>query len=243
VEFVIVFDDDTDPSVLRALERTAGDSLKLVPFHDEFNFAAKINVGAANASGDVLVLLNDDTEVISADWLETLVGLASAPDVGMVGPLLRYPDQTIQAAGHTHDGGMRSLGQTLPADAVGPFALFRVARECMGVTAACAAVRREVFEEAGGMNAALSNSFNDVDLCLKLRHLGYRNIWTPFAELYHFESMTRDPTVLAQHALPMVGRWGVDLLVHDPYGPDPYRTPAASAHEVAGLRALAASLR
>ena len=151
------------------------------------------------------------------------MALTLEPGVGMVGPLLRFADGSIQAAGHTHDRGVRNLGQLLPGDTVGPFGLFRVAREVMGVTAACAAIRRSVFEDVGGMNVELPNSFNDVDLSMKLRQLGYRNIWTPFAELYHFESMTRDPAVQPEDHARIIRRWGLDQLTEDPYGPDPYR--------------------
>lgn len=222
-EFVVVADTATDPDVLAAIGRVGDRTPVVVPYSDVFNFSKKINLGAAAASGDVLLLLNDDTEVISPDWIETLLALVLEKDVGMVGPLLRFSDGTIQAAGHSHDQGVRNLGQTLPGDSIGQFGMLRVARECIGVTAACAAIRAEVFNEVGGLNMELPNSFNDVDFGLKLRHLGYRIIWTPFAELYHFESMTRDSAVRLEDYDLVVNRWGIDALTRDPYGPDPYR--------------------
>ena len=154
------------------------------------------------------MLLNDDTEVISPDWLETLVGLLAEPDVGMVGPMLLLADGRIQSAGHHYDPTPFNLGNGAPADDPGPHALFAVAGERSGVTAACAALRRSVFFEMGGLSEQFPNCYNDVDLGFKLLEAGYRIVWTPHASLYHFESQTRITKETPQEAQQLDLRWG-----------------------------------
>jgi len=146
------------------------------------------------ARGSILGFVNNDIEVISEDWLTEMVSHASRADVGCVGSKLYYSDGTIQhagvivglggVAGHSH--------KHFPQDHPGYFGRLRLVQNLSAVTAACMLVRRSIFEEAGGFNEAdLPIAFNDVDFCLKVRALGYRNVWTPYAELYHHESASR----------------------------------------------------
>jgi GT2 family glycosyltransferase len=187
-----------------------------VNYDKSFNFADKIGQGRAASSGDVLLLLNDDMEVISEDFIEELVGLALEPGVGAVGARLLLADGRIQHIGHRYADGTFHLFAGYDGDYAGPQDMCRVTRECIGVTAACLAVRADTFDEVGGMALDFPNNFNDVDFALRLRELGLRNIVTPHAVLFHFESVTRDGTVTAEEAHLLFSRWGTQL-ASDPY--------------------------
>jgi GT2 family glycosyltransferase len=138
-------------------------------------------------------LLNNDVEVLHADWLTEMVSRAMQPKVAMVGARLWYPNGTIQhagvilgaggIAGHAHAGLRR--GEP------GYFARAHLAQDVSAVTTACAVVKREVYLQVGGFDENLAVTFNDVDLCLRLREAGYRIVWTPYAELVHHESASR----------------------------------------------------
>jgi len=217
LEFVVVADEGMSDAVVRALMRVAGDRLKLVWFDRPFNFSEKMNLGAAHATGRYLLLLNDDIEVISPDFLETMVALAQDDDVGMVGAKLLFADGCLQHAGHVYNAGNPYHAMfRFHGDELGPSGLLLVNRECSGVTAACALVKASVFDEVGGFTTLLGNNFNDVDFSLKIRHKGYRILWTPHAQLYHFESMSREPKVLVPEHDFIKLRWWHQLH-HDPY--------------------------
>ncbi|WP_320535187.1 glycosyltransferase family 2 protein [Robbsia andropogonis] len=158
-----------------------------------FNFSALNNQAAAAAHGDYLCLLNNDIEVISPDWLDEMVGLAALPDSGAVGARLWYPNDTLQhggvllgvggVAGHLHAGLRRwQLGYFLRAAST---------QNLSAVTGACLVIRASTYHAVGGLDEDLPVAFNDIDFCIRLGEAGYRNIWTPFAELYHHESATR----------------------------------------------------
>ena len=169
VEVVVVHDTPTPPAVLDELREVAGDRLVLVPFDRPFNFSEKINVGVCHSSGDRVVFLNDDIEAISQGWLEQLVAPLDEPDVGLTGAKLYFSDQTVQHAGHAYyNAGYHHPFKFWTRDEVGPFGELVVNREVTGVTAACAAMRRETFFEIGGFTEALPGNFNDVDLCYKV---------------------------------------------------------------------------
>jgi len=216
IEFVVVADSSTPPVVRRALEQLCGDQLVWVEYDKPFNFSDKIGQGRAASSGDVLLLLNDDMEVISEDFIEELVGLALEPEVGAVGARLLLADGRIQHIGHRYANGTFHLFAGFDGDYAGPKNMCLVTRECIGVTAACLAVRTEIFDEVGGMALDFPNNFNDVDFALRLRDRGLRNIITPHAVLFHFESVTRDGTVTAEEAHLLFTRWGTQL-ASDPY--------------------------
>ena len=216
IEVVVVADAATPTAVIAELQRLGGHRLKVVPFDGPFDFSAKINLGVVHSEGEIIVLLNDDTEVISTQWLEVLISILAEDDVGMVGPKLLYPDRRVQSAGHSHAPGPHNIGRGVPSSDPGPFNMFAIERECSGVTAACAGLRRETFLEVGGLSAALPHSYNDVDLSLKLTTRGYRIVWTPDAELFHFESMSRRPRVRPKEWKALCRRWG-RLMGQDPY--------------------------
>lgn len=216
-EVVLVLDRGTPPYVLAEVERVLGDRLHLVWFDRPFNFSDKVNVGALAASGEHLLLLNDDTEVISPDWIEALVGPALEPDVGMVGAKLYFADGTIQHAGHHYDRyEALHIGLGDAADDPGYLGGYLTEREACGVTAACALVPRALFLGVGGFTMALPNNFNDVDFSMKIRTSGHRVIWTPHARLFHYESKSRHSAVAAWEYTFMRRRWSMAMR-RDPY--------------------------
>ena len=224
-DIIIVDNGSTEQQTCAYFDRLRADArVSILRIDEPFNFARLNNQAAAAARGDVLCFLNNDTEVITADWLEEMVSLACQDHVGAVGAMLYYPNNRIQHAGvilgiggvasHAH----KMLGRT----AGGDHARAALTQAMSAVTAACLVVRKAVFTAAGGFDETLAIAFNDVDLCLRLGASGLRNVWTPFAELYHYESVSRGddttagrPGFLEESRL-MHERWG-DLLNADPY--------------------------
>jgi glycosyltransferase involved in cell wall biosynthesis len=209
IEVVVVYDDATPLAVLRELRSLAGPKLVEVPYHEPFSYSHKMNIGVLHSTGSRLVFLNDDIEVASPRWLENLVAPLDEPDVGMTGAKLYFSNDTIQHAGHCYDKKQylhAFLGE--PRAQPGPFGALIVNREVSGVTAACSAMRREVFFQVGGFTEMLPLNFNDVDLCYKTRHEGYRIVWIANCEAYHFESRTRHNIVERWEKLAAVQRWG-----------------------------------
>lgn len=209
VEVVVVHDLDTPGSVLEDLQRVAAERLVLVPFAEEFNFSRKVNLGALHASGDRLVFLNDDVEVQSSQWLEELVAPLEEESVGATGAKLFYQDGTVQHAGIAFlRDTYRHPYRFAPPDARGAGGILAVDHEVSGVTGACLAIRREVFYEIGGFTERLPGSFNDVDLCYKISRTGRRILLMVHCELHHYESISRNPTVLDRDISFMRDRWG-----------------------------------
>jgi GT2 family glycosyltransferase len=218
LEFVIVADAATPAEVVAGIEEFGRDRVRIVPFEAPFNFSAKVNAGAAAATGDLLLFLNDDTQLIDPGSIGEMAGLLAQPDVAMVGAKLLYADGTLQHAGHVFPGYCSHALLGYPGDHPGPYRMAMVERECSGVTAAAAMVRAELFAELGGFDEALPNNFNDVDLSFRMRQAGYRIVWTPHAAWYHFESASRASTATtgdAEREL-ILSRWR-DRIEHDPY--------------------------
>jgi hypothetical protein len=225
-ELVLVVDAVAEDNVIAELEAIAGTRLHLVPWNKPFNFSQKVNLGVLHSRGEFVLLLNDDVDVISPDWLESLLALAQRPGAGMVGGMLYYADDTIQHAGHAYYKGDAShIGLDVPRGDRGPLDGYLVEREIGGVTAACAMMPMSVFHTVGGLSNLLPGNFNDVDLCMKVTWLGYEIYWTPHAELYHFESKTRDASV---HAFEVDVAWGRGGFRMDDrrYWPYPLSRPA-----------------
>ena len=220
-EIVVVYDTPITPdSVLSNLSTIAGDSLVLVPYSKPFNFAEKCNVGVAHSSGDAVILLNDDTQILTPSWIEGLIGFLEEPDVGMVGPLLLLEDGRIQSAGHFFDGnGTHNAAFGHSASEKGPFSVLTIPAERSGLTMACVAIPRRVFELVGGISLDFPRAFNDVDFGNKLTLHGYRMVWTPHVKIHHFESVSRDPTVKREETKMLWERWGRIVLGRDPYLP------------------------
>jgi GT2 family glycosyltransferase len=197
-----------------------------------FNFAALNNAAVRQARGEVLALVNNDVDVLAPGWLAEMVSLALQPGVGAVGARLWYEDFTLQ-----HGGVLLGIGEVaahvlrgLPRGEGGPAARALRLQGYLAVTAACLVLRREHWDRVGGMDETLAVAFNDIDLCLKLAAAGLRNLWTPHAELIHFESVSRgrdhDPAKKARYlaeAAVMLQRWGPCQRC----SPRPVRTAAA----------------
>jgi glycosyltransferase involved in cell wall biosynthesis len=220
-EVVVVADATMPTAVAKELQELLGDRLRLVSFERPFSFSDKVNCGALEATGDFLLFLNDDVHLLTADWIEALLGPCADPDVGMVGAMLYFEDGTIQHAGHSYAlGEAGHIGLKEPGGQTGYFSAYLVERETVGVTAACAIVPKQVFHDVGGFTMHLPGNFNDVDFSLKIRALGYRVVWTPHAELFHFESKTRVTNVGAEEVSFMHRRWR-HRMERDPYWPTP----------------------
>jgi O-antigen biosynthesis protein len=217
-ELICVFDSSTDRETLGALETVAGERLRLVEYGDAFNFSRKINVGVIESDSEYLLLLNDDTEVVTSEWIETLVAFASDDGVGAVGALLRFGDGRIQHAGVVLDRGNPGHSYyRYPGDHPGYRSNLRIASNCSVVTAACLMTRREDFMKVGGLSPSFPRNYNDVDYCLKLRSIGSRIVFTPEVQLMHYESSSRGfvPVEPTERSL-LEERWGPALLT-DPY--------------------------
>ncbi len=203
-----------------------------LPYGGPFNFAAMNNGGARAAAGDILVFMNDDTKPAGPGWLTALAGQAARPDVGVVGALLRYPSGTIQHAGIA-TGIVDGSGHPLRDCYEAPYWQWPgSARNVAAVTAACIAMRKQVFEELGGFDEAFPVVYNDVDLCLRARRAGYEIVCEPAAVLAHCESATRKPAPAYQERERLYRRWAHVLDAADPY----YNPNLTRVREDASLR-------
>jgi GT2 family glycosyltransferase len=215
-EVVLIDNGTTDRTARELFERY---KTTVVPFHEPFNYSRANNLGVAQAGGEYIVLLNNDTEVCTAGWLESLLFYAEAPDVAAVSPLLLYPDHMVQHAGvvlgmrGTADHVMRGF----PADSDGYFGTLSSSREVSAVTAACMLLRKETFLEVGGFCESFRTVYQDVDLCLRLRAKGKRIIYTPRAVLYHHESRTRGSRYDTLDRALILDLWGKEIAAGDPY--------------------------
>ncbi len=200
---ILVLDNGSDEpdavAYLDELKALASPRLKVLDCAGPFNFSAMNNRGAADASGEYLVLLNNDTAVLHEEWLEEMLGIAQQADVGAVGAKLFYPDGKIQHAGvilGMNDAPAEHPFINLEADADGYFGRLKLTQEYSAVTAACMLVKRERYLELGGLDEQrFQVSFNDVDFCQRLRHKGYRNVFTPHARLLHEGSVSQSAGV------------------------------------------------
>ncbi len=195
-EIIVIENNSTEDATFayyKTLEEQ--DKVRVVTYEGEFNYSKINNFGAKYATGEYLLLLNNDTQVITMNWLEAMLMYAQRSDVGAVGAKLYYGDKTIQHAGIVLGlGAHRTAGHThykINHDNLGYMGKLCYAQNVSAVTGACLMVRRSLFEELGGLDESFKIALNDVDFCLRLRDKGYLNVFTPFAELYHFESASR----------------------------------------------------
>jgi GT2 family glycosyltransferase len=226
LELIVVDNGSIEPAVLAFYEELKHDRrVRVLPFPESFNFAAMVNAGVGIATGDVVVLLNNDIAVRDGSWLREMVRQAARPEVGAVGAKLLFGDGTLQHAGVVLGLGGRSghILRRRPADTPGHLGRLRVAHEVGAVTAACLAVSAAKYRAVGGFDAdAFPVDFNDVDFCLRLREKGWKSVWTPAATLSHFESISRGPSVGAKRArfeaeaARFMQRWR-EVVRHDPY--------------------------
>ena len=229
-EVIVIENNSTDPDTFAYYEkaRQRYDGLKVVTYPDKgFNFSAINNFGRRYAHGQYLLLLNNDVEVINGDWLTQMVGECSQPGVGICGAMLYYPDDTVQHAGVvTGLGGYAGHSHKFHKRG-GSGYMFRLAtvQDYSAVTAACLLVRTAVYDAVRGLDEAFTVAFNDVDFCLRVRDAGWRIVWTPYAELYHYESKSRgsDEKDAAKKARfdaehdRLYAVHGKENILHDPY--------------------------
>ena len=196
-EILLIENNSKEEQTFRSYERMQKehpDTLKVLTWQGKgFNYSALNNFGAQYATGEYLLLLNNDTEVITPGWLEEMVMYAQQKRVGCVGAKLLYPDDTIQHAGVGFGiGGVAGhLHKYFPATSDGYMGRLNYVQDVYGDTAACLLIRKEIYDEVHGLDESYAVAFNDVDFCVRVREAGYTNVFTPFAQLYHYESKSR----------------------------------------------------
>jgi len=220
-EIIIIDHDSQESKTVDYLKKLHH---KIVKYSGQFNFSKMNNLGVREAKGEHIVFLNDDTEVISPEWLEAMLEHSCRAEVGMVGALLLYPPGSPSAGKIQHAGvalGIHISGhvykQLIPAECKGLLALAKVVRNCSAVTAACAMTKKTLFEQLGGFDERLRVGYNDIDLCLRLREKGYLIVYTPFAVLHHEEGGTRGRYSPSEDETNFLARWDDTIVKGDPY--------------------------
>ncbi len=228
-EIIVVENNSTTQEIRDYYKEIEKDErIKIVTYEGTFNYSAVNNLGVSHAEGDYILLLNNDTEVITPNWMEELLMYAQRADVGAVGAKLYYADNTIQHAGVVIGlGAHRTAGHVHYRQArqnLGYMGRLCYAQNMTAVTGACLMVKKSLYDAVGGLDTGFAVSLNDVDFCLKLRKLGYLNVWTPFAELYHYESISRGLDTNGENARryqkeskAFREKWAKELEKGDPY--------------------------
>ena len=226
-EAVIVENNSTEQATFDYYDTLRQDErIRVIRWEREFNYSAINNFGVKEARGDYLLLLNNDIEVITPDWMEQMLMFVQREDVGAAGAMLYYPDDTVQhagvilgiggVAGHAHKYFKRGD--------YGYASRMTIAQDLSAVTAACILIDRKVWDEVQGLDEGFAVAFNDVDLCMKIRKAGYLIVWTPYAELYHYESKSRGLEDNPEKQKRFKGeidrffsKWSEELAKGDPY--------------------------
>lgn len=227
---IVIVENNSETAEIRTYyeEISRHPRVQVVEYKGDFNYSKINNFGVQYAKGEYLLLLNNDTEVITPDWMEELLMYAMRKDVGAVGAKLYYPDKTIQHAGIVIGlGAHRTAGHThyrIPEANVGYMGRLCYAQDVTAVTGACMMVSKALYEELGGLDESFTVALNDVDFCLRVREKGFLNIFTPFAELYHYESKSRGSDKKDERALRYQQesdrfrvKWADALAKGDPY--------------------------
>ena len=225
-EVIVVDNGSHEPETMDYLsDLQSAHQARVLRVNAPFNYSQLNNLAVSEFRGDLLALLNNDLEIISADWLSEMISHAVRPEIGAVGARLRYPDGRIQHGGVIL--GMKGIGAHAHAgvlDEDGYFSRPHLVQNFSAVTAACLVTRKEIYLRVGGLDEThLTVAFNDVDFCLRIQQLGLRILWTPFAELRHYESTSRGPedTLVKQQRFAaevqyMADHWG-EKLRNDPF--------------------------
>lgn len=202
------------------------EKIRIAYWKHEFNYSAINNFGEQQAMGDYILLLNNDVEIITPNWMEEMLMFAQRKDVGAVGAMLYYPDDTIQHAGVIYGlGGVAGHSHKyFKRGEVGYAYRLTIAQNLSCVTAACLLIKKSIYEEVGGLEERFRVAFNDIDFCMKVRKAGYLNVFTPYAELYHYESKSRGVEDTEEKIKRFQGeinlfrsRWEEELEMGDPY--------------------------
>jgi GT2 family glycosyltransferase len=226
IEIIVADNGSVEPETAAAFVEARRSGVKVVDCAGPFNYSRINNQAARHATGEILLLLNNDIEIIEPAWLKEMVRYLLEPDIGAVGAKLLYPNHQVQHAGVVLGmGGVAGHMSVFASEnAPGYAGALGIARDVSCVTGACMAIKKNVFDSLNGLNETdLKVAFNDVDFCIRLRESGYRIIFTPFAMLVHHESKSRGDDISGEKLLRfqreikyMQNRWG-DVLYHDPF--------------------------
>lgn len=225
-EIIVIENNSSDKETFEYYSNIKSDKIEIVTYHGGFNYSAINNLGFQYTKGDYVLLLNNDVEILSPEWLEEMLMFCQRDDVGVVGAKLFYQDDTIQhagigiglltIAGHYH--------KNFPKDHPGYMGRMLYAHDVSAVTGACMMVRRDIYEEVGGLDETFEVAFNDVDFCLKVREKNYLIVITPYAQLYHYESKSRgyDDSPIKQERfrseiVRFSNKWKSELQKGDPF--------------------------
>jgi GT2 family glycosyltransferase len=230
-EILVIDNGSDDQECLNYFNEISNNAtIRVISYPGEFNYSAINNFAVSHAKGEIIGLINNDIEVISSEWLNEMVSIAVQPNVGAVGAKLYYSNGTLQHGGVILGlGGVAGHSNKYAAkNDPGYCGRSMLIQSLSAVTAACLVIKKSLFLLVGGLDANnLKVAFNDVDFCLRIRHAGYRNVWTPHAELYHHESITRgaEDSLEKQARFTrevdyMKDRWGSDLLSDPAYNPN-----------------------
>jgi GT2 family glycosyltransferase len=228
-EIIVVDNGSVEKETQQLLASQPQDKVRVVRDDQPFNYSRINNVAVQVAKGNVICLMNNDIEVLTPDWLEEMLSFALQSDIGCVGARLWYPSGVLQhggvvlgiggIAGHSHK--YLSRGQS------GYFGRAVLHQSFSAVTAACLIIRRELWDEVEGLDESFAVAFNDVDFCMRVRAAGYRNVWTPYAEMIHHESLSRgqednpEKTARFQSEIQRMNqRWGAALHKDPAYSPN-----------------------
>jgi GT2 family glycosyltransferase len=217
LEIIVVVDEEASETSRNEIIEAGGSDLTVIEYTAPFNFAEKINLGALSTDADFLLFMNDDIEIESPNVIEVMLSYFEDNQVGLVGPMLKFEDGTIQSAGHILNPIPFDLYRGFSAESSGGFNILKSAREVSGVIAAFSMTRTGLFHQVGGLCMDFPGDYNDVDYALKLRTIGKKTIFTPYVACWHFESKTRIPK-LDSDAIELLGaRWRYEI-ENDFYG-------------------------
>ncbi len=233
-EVVIVESGSSKPETFALYDRLSEDTrVRVVRFpkkpDEPFNYSRKCNFGATLCHGEFLLMLNSDTEAVLSDWIDEMLGFAARPGVGVVGSMLLFGNGTVQHAGIQHrPGGLPDhVERCTPALSPGLAGRLLHVRRCQAVTFACAMIPMSVWKDLGGLDETFAVAFNDVDFCYRAHERGLAVLWTPFARLFHHESLVRGSDLSGANIRRFLGeiahlreRWGDMLSRPDPYFDD-----------------------
>jgi len=221
IEIVVSDNNDMPADLAVAL---APFDVRCVPFAEKFNLTRKTNFVASHARGEQLILFNDDIEIITPDWIEAMLEFSQQPDIGAVGLMMLFPNDTQQHTGVViQDGNPRHPFYHYPREHPGYFHSSEVHRNWAAVTGACTMTRTEVFKAVGGYSERFALSYNDVDYCLKILEIGKRVVYTPYGKVYHHESVSR-PLTRPDHVTAFKQHWSAR------FPRDPYYNPNLGRH-------------
>ena len=207
-DIVVVRDVNSDGSMVHPFTMPAQKNIQCINFFGDFNIATKWNVGVLASRGEIVVVLDDDTQIASPDWLEQLVGQFQFPSVGATGPMLQLEDGRVFSAGMSLQPKPRQISKGESSTHIGWMGIHSVARTVTAVSGACMAFRRSAFDEVGGFSENYQYSYADVDFCLKLKSNNLGTVWTPEAKVYHFDARTRGDKSADSDQSVFEKRWG-----------------------------------